>query len=260
VGNERLTKWCRAAANRTLSIAGYRKFRTDSGLGFFPKDAWGFDPWDDIARIHGSKSGPVTVLDVGANAGQTVANIKRRFPLAKVFSFEPDPRVFPQLVAVSKQFPGCSTFRFGLGAAEAFLDLQCAQASEGNSFLAVDNAITNEVRGGWNSNIGTTRVPVRRLDAVCGELTLSKIDILKIDVQGYELSVLEGAGSLLSPERIKSVLLEIGLIPIYENQATADQVFALLTTRGYGLISLYPSSRLRDGRMTWCDALFSCPA
>jgi len=68
--------------------------------------------------------------------------------------------------------------------------------------------------------------------------------------------VLDGAGSMLVPTRIRRVLVEVGMVPIYEHQATADQVLGYLGARGYSLVSLYPSARLADGRLTWCDALF----
>jgi FkbM family methyltransferase len=255
-----MLNWFRTAANRAVSMAGYRKARTQHGLAFYPKDAWGFDPWEDLAKIYRAKNGAVTVLDVGANAGQSVVSVTRCFPSAKVLSFEPDPRIFSALEEVSRRFPGCTAFPFALGAEETHLQLLCTQASEWNSFLAVDGAIPREIAGDWNSAVEALHVPVRRLDAVCNELALSSVDILKIDVQGYESSVLEGAGSMLTPVGIRSVLLEICLVPIYEHQATADQLFALFAARGYSLVSLYPSARLVDGRMTWCDALFSSPA
>lgn len=254
-----LLRWYRIVAHWIVSKVGYSTLRTQGSLVFWPKDAWGFDPWADLAKIHKNKKGSLTVLDVGANSGQSVFNVMRHFPSAKVFSFEPDTRVFPALEEVSRKFPGCRAFPFALGATETCLQLIRAQSSEGNSFLAVDGAIPAEIKGAWNSEVGTSSVPVRRLDTVFKELSLSSVDVLKIDVQGYELRVLEGAGSMLTPARIRSVLLEICLVPVYEHQSAANELFSLLADRGYWLVSLYPADYLANGRMIWCDALFSSP-
>ena len=55
--------------------------------------------------------------------------------------------------------------------------------------------------------------------------------LLKIDVQGYELQVLEGAGELL--DRYAAVVLEVSWVELYRGSATPDAIWAFLTGRGF---------------------------
>ena len=79
--------------------------------------------------------------------------------------------------------------------------------------------------------------------------------LLKIDTQGYEAPVLDGAGDLLS--RFAAVSLELSFVPLYEGQQLYDQLTGRLRDAGFTLYCLDAGfGDPRTGRMLQCDGLF----
>jgi hypothetical protein len=83
-----------------------------------------------------------------------------------------------------------------------------------------------------SATIATEVVPCHRLDTVAAEYWGSdERALLKIDVQGFEKQVLEGAGSLL--EKMSAAYLEVSVEPLYEGQALARETLDYLEQRGF---------------------------
>ncbi len=123
-----------------------------------------------------------TVLDIGANIGATALYFARLFPNAQIYAFEPAPDNFAVLernIANSKRIRG---FNFGLGAADAELEL-----------FHSDNPINF---GGYSLHPAGSdtskkmRIRVRQVAAVLAELSLEKVDVLKVDTEGAEWDIL----------------------------------------------------------------------
>jgi hypothetical protein len=93
-----------------------------------------------------------------------------------------------------------------------------------------------------------------RLDVVLGAVDLEPPVLLKIDVQGGELRVLEGASGLLSG--IDTVLVECSFAELYEGQPLADAVVRFLLGHGFALHSVGSVSTDRRGRPVQADLVF----
>ncbi len=123
-----------------------------------------------------------SVIDVGANIGQTaIQSCLNARPNGDVLAFEAHPRTF-RFLQGNLKLNGCSRVlaeNLALGDAEGILHF---------SDLSRDDM--NEI-----TSSGTLAVPVQRLDALVP--TGTRIHLLKIDVEGFELPVLKGAGQLL---------------------------------------------------------------
>ncbi len=78
---------------------------------------------------------------------------------------------------------------------------------------------------------GTETVELARLDQLLSEEDIGTDAMLKIDVQGYEMAVLQGAGSLL--EKFKYVFCEVSFVELYDSQDLADSVVRELLQRGF---------------------------
>jgi len=79
--------------------------------------------------------------------------------------------------------------------------------------------------------------------------------LLKLDVQGYELSALRGCEDLL--QAFAWVYVERSFMELYKGQALADDVIAWLRERGYNLSGVYNMAYDRNGRAVQADFLFS---
>jgi FkbM family methyltransferase len=82
------------------------------------------------------------------------------------------------------------------------------------------------------------------------------VDLIKLDVQGYELEVLRGALGTL--KRTRSALLEVSLIPINEGVPLIAEVVSFMDDLGFRLVDLCDHSRRRDGSLWQTNLLFVC--
>ena len=158
------------------------------------------DVHDDVicAGVLGGKDSPV-VVDVGANIGQFSAAILLFAPEAAILAVEPDPDVHARLATHLATAQGVRTACVAAGAEER-------PSASATSRPAGDVDLAHGRASGYDL-VGTVEVDVVTLD----ELTrhLPAVDLLKVDVEGYELEVLRGAQSLL--RRTRFLLVELGL-------------------------------------------------
>jgi FkbM family methyltransferase len=136
-----------------------------------------------------------TFLDVGANVGYYTVPVGRRAAAAggRVHAFEPSPPNADRvagLVAANGLESTVTLHRFGLGEADAEAGIAVGaddRGATGNAYLTADP--------------GGTRVRVRVLDAVAAECGIDRCDLMKVDVEGYELGVFRGGRGLITRSR-----------------------------------------------------------
>jgi FkbM family methyltransferase len=177
-----------------------------------------------------------TILDCGANAGQYVADLKKAGWTGKVFSFEPLSDAYEKLRSKAEASEQWQTYHFALGEKNEESTIQIAGNSYSSSLLQFSTDF-KELRPDA-SPVGSETVTIRRLDDVVKEegLTFEGPVMLKLDVQGFELSVLRGALETLP--RVSVLQCELALIPSYEGGATFFEVREFLRERGFVLAHL----------------------
>lgn len=194
-----------------------------------------------------------TVVDIGANRGQFALCIRRLYPDAQIFSFEPlrkpaaawmrnfgsdaRARLFNKAVAIES---GSATMHVSRWDVSSSL-LPFARAQHDN-FPLTEEASTQVVE--------TTT-----LEACIDEPAIEDSSLLKLDVQGYELSALKGCGRLL--ERFRYVYVEASFIELYVGQALATEVIGFLSSRGFNLVCVANLSYGSSVRPIQADFLFS---
>ncbi|TFG51388.1 MAG: FkbM family methyltransferase [Gemmatimonadales bacterium] len=197
-----------------------------------------------------------TILDVGANIGQTAFEFHRHFPEAIIHSVEPFDEAFVELTRRTREKQRIIPHLAALGAFDGETVMYLNRQSVTNSLLPNADRIDEFSPAGGTDPIGSVKVRVRRLDTRCRETGIEQIDLLKIDTQGYEAQVLGGAGAMLCPATIGLVYLEVAFVPVYQNQSDFQQVHALLTSRGYKLYDLFEKVRDFPQGLRWANALF----
>lgn len=96
---------------------------------------------------------------------------------------------------------------------------------------------------------------LKTLDSVLKKYPrFTKIDFLKLDVQGYELNVLNGASKALG--RTEFVLMETSLIPINQGCPIFSDVILFMTEHDFRLLDFCSQSRIKDGALWQTDLLF----
>ena len=192
------------------------------------------------------------VVDIGANRGQFALAVRRCFPCARIFSFEPLPgpaRVYRAL------FDGDSNalvFECARGPVNGDTTIHISERDDSSSLLPI--AEMQNVLFPGTSEAGTETVRVRRLSDELNSEQIAKPALLKLDVQGFELKALEGCDDLL--DKFAWVYVECSFVELYEGQAFADAVVGWLRERGFQLAGVYHMSYDSEGRAIQADFLF----
>jgi FkbM family methyltransferase len=240
-------RWTRRVKRRTLrfvSRCGYDIDKQPGGLlpyRFVKRIPLGDDPLADVKRIHGGEIR--CVFDVGANVGQSAALFSDTFPSASIHSFEPDPESHGQLQAIAAAHPRVTAVNAAVGNRDEEASFFVNEFRQTNSLLKpLDNAGQYLVGSHGLDVRNQVQVRVITLDGYCAERGIEHVDFLKLDTQGYELRVLDGASRLLGRQAVPLIYLEVGFVPLYEDQPMFPQVYQYLYDRGYRLVWLYERS------------------
>jgi|SRR5579871_625803 len=194
---------------------------------------------------------PKVILDIGANQGNWTRAVHPIFPAAKYFLFEPVALFAGQLKEVCDQL-GVQYLPVGVSDSDAVIEMNEITVAEsgggtpGSTFMA----------GSHDARYAAKKVPVqvRSLDSLVTAKEIPMPDLVKIDVEGYELPVLKGAQSLLGP--VEMFLIELSLYSFWK-QPIFHEVVAWLAERGYVLYDLAGFNRRpRDGALGQVDACF----
>jgi len=230
-----------------------------AGYTLVNSQKFGWEPWRDLTYLLGAKTN-LTVFDVGAHTGQTLSSIKQHFPSARVCCFEPDPDSFAELETVAKGLSEVTLHQVALGDQNGFLDFHRNKESMTNSLLAAAPEVQRMAFAELMTLRETVSVPVETLDSFCEKSGIPKIDFLKIDCQGYDLRVLQGAGRMLSNKCISVIQCEAIFDPEYVNQGWFYEILGYLTGQGYALCAIHHPARTEHHEITFADAIFTLKA
>src|SRR5258708_4570153 len=98
-------------------------------------------------------------------------------------------------------------------------------------------------------------VPSTTLDNFCLKNAIANIDILKMDIQGGELTALKGAVDLLTTKKIKTIFSEVFFVEQYESQPLFHDISKFLYDNGFLIQDVY-SPFYGNGCLAWADAIF----
>jgi FkbM family methyltransferase len=208
----------------------------------------------DLERRHLRHHRVDVVLDVGANEGQFGQHLRLSGYGGRIVSFEPLAEPFARLQARAAADPRWEALQLALGAAPATTDLHVSELTVFSSLRPSLPALgTLDAR---SQAVRTERVAVERLDAVFDRLVRpGERAFLKVDTQGYELEVLDGAAGVL--DRLVGLRLEMSVEPLYEGEPVAAEMLQRAAGYGFGLWSLEVETRdPATGRALQLDAIF----
>jgi FkbM family methyltransferase len=169
-----------------------------------------------------------TCFDIGANIGITTIWLAKN--AKKVFAFEPISSNLTRLTENLElnHIQNVEVFKEAVsdmeGSREIFL-----YNSYGHHSLSPEHV---------SAPVSKEIIHSVTLDNFCREKSVEKIDVLKIDVEGFELEVLSGAHELLSKHCVKYIIFEHSRILMEKQQRPFDQVYQLLTKYGYRVFDL----------------------
>jgi len=210
--------------------------------------------WDALTRLLDSAA-VSTVVDVGANRGDMAARFADAWPQARVLAVEPIPEVFAGLCARFDGRPGIECVNVALGAMAGEADFHVNRI-DATSSLFPRKRVARRYFAAGDVPQRTLRVPVRTLDELAEQRGLAHVDLLKLDTQGAELSIFQGARRLLAAQAIDVIYSEFFVVPHYEDAPLLHQQWSFLAGFGYSLFDLFRGPHGRNGQLRFGDAIF----
>lgn len=177
------------------------------------------------------------IFDIGANIGTFATWLARAFPNGRVYCFEPQRAVFQQLAgnAAINNLYNVYTYNIGLGAEDTWTTFREPSYFDSYDYgMFTLNKETYVPRGE-----DTYTVEIKTLDTFVAQHNIDRVDLLKIDVEGMDVEVLQGARAIIKQfrpaifieytngiESIKDRVLEELDLYGYEHQIVGNNILA----------------------------------
>jgi FkbM family methyltransferase len=242
-------KLIREMAKAMIARRGYSYYKNESA-------AYGIDPFNDIGRLSRRLDYPIqTFFDVGANIGQTAVKAVTAFPSVSVVCFEPHPKTFAQLNGRMSEVKRVAVHNLALGSKSGRADLYAYELSDLNSLVPNSPYVAR-----LKPEAQSVAVEVATLDEFCEAHSIDRIDVLKIDTEGFDAMVLRGAQGMLSRGAVKFVYTEFDHIVPREgiSGGALSEVDQLLAPAGFRFVASYTDFVVSQGDVfASCNALFA---
>jgi FkbM family methyltransferase len=172
------------------------------------------------------------VIDIGANLGQYVREIRRNGFSGRIIAFEPLHGPFEQIAELARGDSELTVHRLALGVTEVDATINVAANSWSSSLLAMTETHLSAVPE--SVYVGEELIEIRPLDSL-DLIRPDDVAWIKIDTQGSEASVLSGGQETL--KRAQAVEIELTYLPLYEGQALAWEIWKILGGLGFNLVA-----------------------
>jgi FkbM family methyltransferase len=177
------------------------------------------------------------VLDVGANTGQYVQELRDIGYSGRITSFEPVQSCYDELMKKSSRDDLWDIRHHALGAKQEQLEINVSEATAFSSFLPANDYANKRYKRIQPTH--TENVQVERLDAIFNEITQPDERVyLKLDTQGYDLQAFAGCQNCM--DRILGMQSEVSVTAIYENMPNYLESLKVYQDAGFQLTGLYP--------------------
>ena len=212
------------------------------------------DAFKDQVKLAGNNS--IIIFDVGACTGSVSSQYNTLFKKTVIYSFEPYFPSFEILKKAMSRFNNVKVFNIALS------DKTGQSAFHVNKSFATNSILETHADSGKNwdnealNTIEEIKIDTITLDDFIDQNQIDKIDILKLDTQGTEYQILEGASKSIEQNKIPLIYLEIITMPTYQQQKSFDEILLLLRNKGFSLYNLYNYSYTKLGELRQVDAIF----
>lgn len=195
-----------------------------------------------------------TLLDIGANIGQYALKMRNLGYTNKIISFEPLTEAFEILKNSAKGDKNWIFNNYGLGDVDSTAVINISNNSDSSSILEMLPSLSESAPG--LNYIGKQEIVIKKLDTIFDSFVKSEDCVmLKIDTQGFEKNVIDGA--LQSLKQIKVIQLEMSIVPLYKNEMLFKEMITYIESQGFQLYSLENGHfNRKTGQLLQVDGIF----
>jgi len=199
------------------------------------------------------------ILDVGGHKGESVHFFKEIFPKCSIHSFEPDPENFKELENCCKTYyklvGDCFAINKAIADQNGSMHFYRQSISHLGGLLPINKKSNDSLGYAANATNVPFEVEVITIDHYCSEMKIKNVDIMKIDVQGYEVGVLLGAKKMLSKTNCCTV--EVSLYDFYEKSTSLLKVEEIMQDAGMKLWDISKLSKNpKNFRTDWVELVY----
>lgn len=182
---------------------------------------------------------PKTIFDVGANVGQTGLYYNLHFPHATVYCFEPVADTYAEMVKNTRENRQIICINKALGSSKGEAKIYKSTTYSGIASLngQGNDSFSQEETIGVDTGLN-----------ICNEYKIDTVDVLKIDVEGFEIEALNGFGDLLK-NNVKAIYIEVGFDPDDACKTHMSEILNYLRPHGFIASGLYDSYRLGKNKL-----------
>lgn len=235
---------------------GMREWLRQSGHQETDKQAARLGFLDPFGSPDLGHSRPCTVLDIGGSHGQFAKEAIRAFPGVQIYSFEPIPECYEELLTLREHIPTLHPIRLALSDCEGEKDFWLSGFRDSSSLQEMLPAHMEA----WPHTQIESKISVElaRLDDIAPMLVLEPPIFAKIDVQGHELAVIRGGIATLS--LCQRVVLECNFAPLYKGQPSFTCLYDEMRSLGFLLdCFICPLRHPRTRELLSSDVVFYKP-
>ncbi|MFZ2161795.1 MAG: FkbM family methyltransferase [Sideroxyarcus sp.] len=192
-----------------------------------------------------------TIIDGGANKGAITELFLRQYRSPVIHAFEPIPELANALRQKFSDNKNVTIYCAAIGAEAKHISFNITNQLSSSSVLN-PSALNRGIHGKKMDIRQIVEVQQIRLEEAIHEH--SEIDLLKLDIQGYELEALKGCGKLL--DHIKIITTEIEFVTLYDGQPLFGDIDVFLRSHGFRMLNLYELYTHPNGQLTAGDAVY----
>ncbi|WP_284308685.1 FkbM family methyltransferase [Hydrogenophaga electricum] len=194
-----------------------------------------------------------SIIDVGANRGQFALAAAHFCKSAEIFSFEPLSKPTLVFKSVFRDISRVKLFQVAIGKSNSEEQMHVSEKDDSSSLLPIGEIQTEIFPGTGQAGLETVRVA--KLSSILNFNEIRSPVLLKVDVQGFELAVIEGLLDCIA--YFDSIYIECSFVELYRGQGLAHQVIDILHANSFKIVGVYNETFDRNGRSIQADLLFS---
>jgi FkbM family methyltransferase len=194
------------------------------------------------------------ILDVGASVGEYALIMRNLGYKGRIVSFEPMKRSYSSLAKNSSKDVNWDAYNYALGSENKKDIINIAGNFDSSSILKINDLHLNAAN--QCATIGQEEISIKKLDDVFTEIHKEERNIfMKLDTQGYEKFVFEGAQNILNS--ITGIQIELSINPLYDGSEDFLSIITYLKSFGFELFSVEPGfCDKKTGRLMQFDGVF----
>lgn len=195
-----------------------------------------------------------TVFDVGANSGQYAYYIRRLGYRNRIVSFEPIKAPFQMMEKFARHDKKWDIENFALGDSNGETEINVSGNVVSSSILDMTSTHLNA-----EPDSEYTRKEVIQIKTFDTYVAENKVDLtnsyMKIDTQGFEKNVIDGAAETLKD--IKGLQMELSMVELYQGETLVTEMLNYIESKGFTLYSLEPGFYdTKTGQLLQVDGIF----